>query len=868
MLRVLFLFTYFMSEAFSADSIMFAERKSTFQVKSVLSPYNPDSLSPVATYGLNEFTPETGGCNKISIMLTKRQEENIYELSSPLDNYNCSQIVKVRKSKELTPDTCMSLASCFKNKINLSFSVTMKAKENAAAEAVSLMASTTINQLTELEELKAYAEVKYGAEFIPESCREDQFKIPEKNNTSMCMTKVIDRGFELSQKICALAEKGCHSDYLEYTNGKETVNGSTSLMANFLKSKTHGHSKKLISEDSSTTKAIAKIMMDASKSPEARAEAIQEYFQSNYQRLDPIYKFYSNQFRQSNSENSRNEVKEGFIKYINSNSGRSPEEIVVELDMLRKKEAKKRLGESCGNVISMPKLCQFVTDVLNGSEVQVPENKFDRLMKNQYTSILGPKSEVEEIAENVARCNTFSVAKTIGKNVIDKTRLSGGFNLFSSGITGSFFMKEVNIGGITSGLYGEDTRPILILNDAGEISKRQFYGSKETEQITSSKESALDTTVLVTKFSKNEVMKDPAPIESRVVPAHNDKNVITEIKTPVISDEASKIATKHSEPSNTAQNLAQQQNQANSRNFISGGARSQEIIIDDTASPSKVLPEKQTQASGYSQLMNKISGLEEKIAAAKKKSVVENSAAATGPAGESSLARELRLEAAKLAELKASGALNDSEENRVNTANFKKNKKVIATKLNDDNDEEEVVSPISSPAVKDTRKGASVQSAASAGSTSAARNSASIEVASTSSRTSSGTAGDFAGAGAVVLTGLDGAGSSKISESINKMIFAEAGKPFYIEEGGYVKEIIPVIVDGEIVKGEDGAPIYKTVIKGKVGEFKIDSKGLKNKKDQVAKSTSPADVKRSDEERTSATVIRYREFQGIFKPKK
>ena len=272
--------------------------------------------------------------------------------------------------------------------------------------------------------------------------------------------------------------------------------------------------------------------------------------------------------------------------------------------------------------------------------------------------------------------------------------------------------------------------------------------------------------------------------------------------------------------------------------------------------------------------MNKISGLEEKLAAAKKKSVVDSSGTSLVAAEESSLARELRMAAATLADLKAKNALKESDEREVIGDSSKKNKKASVKKIINDDDDDDSESEVSSTVAKDNRKGVAPQVAASAGlgksnsPAAGARNSASIEEASSGTRLSGGTAGEFARAGAVVLTGLDGASTTKITESINKMIIAEAGKPFYIEEGGFVKEIIPEIVNGVIVKGEDGAPIYKTVIKGKIGEFKIDSKGLKIKKDQISKSNSAADVKRQDEEKSRAEVIRYRELQELVKLKK
>jgi hypothetical protein len=117
----------------------------------------------------------------------------------------------------------------------------------------------------------------------------------------------------------------------------------------------------------------------------------------------------------------------------------------------------------------------------------------------------------------------------------------------------------------------------------------------------------------------------------------------------------------------------------------------------------------------------------------------------------------------------------------------------------------------------------------------------------------------------ITLTRLDGIGGVKANETITNMIIAELGKPFYIEEGGLAKQIIPEMVNGEFLKDEDGKPLYKTIVKGKVGEFKLDKKKATSKKEM--KVTSPADVLIQDN-RLSTPAIRYRELKKAFELKK
>lgn len=128
-----------------------------------------------------------------------------------------------------------------------------------------------------------------------------------------------------------------------------------------------------------------------------------------------------------------------------------------------------------------------------------------------------------------------------------------------------------------------------------------------------------------------------------------------------------------------------------------------------------------------------------------------------------------------------------------------------------------------------------------------------------SSMSDEGGAGERDRSNTIVLTKVDGASGANVNQTIRDLIYAEFGKPFYIEENGFVKQIIPVMVDGKIQLNEDGTPVYKTVVKGKVGEFKVDLKGKKDQK--MAKQESAADVKKSDDRPTQA--VRYRELKDI-----
>lgn len=96
----------------------------------------------------------------------------------------------------------------------------------------------------------------------------------------------------------------------------------------------------------------------------------------------------------------------------------------------------------------------------------------------------------------------------------------------------------------------------------------------------------------------------------------------------------------------------------------------------------------------------------------------------------------------------------------------------------------------------------------------------------------------------LVLTRVDGMSSEAVVETINSKIVENQGQPFLIEEGGFVKEIIPVLKDGKIVLDGKGKPVFEKVIKGKVADMK--AKGAKRAPASVGNS---ADLRRQEEER-------------------
>ena len=151
-------------------------------------------------------------------------------------------------------------------------------------------------------------------------------------------------------------------------------------------------------------------------------------------------------------------------------------------------------------------------------------------------------------------------------------------------------------------------------------------------------------------------------------------------------------------------------------------------------------------------------------------------------------------------------------------------------------------------------------SAASAPQSSSSRSGSSAILSSTSN--SDGSRTTTLGSGLVVTT-VDGMTTEKAQQTISNRILELNGIPFYIEEGGMVKEIIAVVKDGKVLLDENGQPIFEKIVKGKVGDKKFAAK-VKDKKDRApAAITDAADLKRDQEEKLKRERAEYLKLKNL-----
>ncbi|MBC7427728.1 MAG: hypothetical protein H7336_03890, partial [Bacteriovorax sp.] len=791
------------------------------------------------------------------------------------------------------------LANCFKNKtkyiVGTPLTVFHNARTKTAAEAISLISQVAIGQMIELEELKKYAQEKYGKDFMPQECSEDSLAVPEKVGAlgSPCMTNVIDDGYAIAQSFCLQPELGCRIDYLDFIKDKHNETKQESQLANFIKESSLKMSNIYISSDSDITKSMAGIMSNSSLSPEERAQNVLDLMSKNALNLDPVFKTYLDQSNLSKDNKKPDEFKKGLAKYIAAKKNNTLENVYKDLENLRMSEAKKFLKERCPSSLKMNKLCSITSDILSGAEVRVPEGSFNKMLsrKNSSSTFMNDPAKMgqTEMAEYVTRCNTFVLTPSTKSTMSFKEssagiNLSSGCDLFSDAPNGICVIKDFGLTGLS--MIGEKYRTQITFNLDGGIERIDSgsIGIVEIINNVASTSAAIERTketVLATTLANNESLPEICKRSdfeiAKTTLNKPEKSADAPLET--ISGAAKKTEENSRSASSSENNSLQpaQQPALGTKPF-GNQIRPIESMPDSTSSSdfsarADVGPKSVSGNADYNQLLSKISGLEDRLAQAQKKTsaVAEKDSeikTVSKKQEENELLQELKSAKAALGEISKSNTakLKAVEQDSASAA------KIKSTNRKDSSESSETLAS-SSPATTSQSTSRAIASVASAP-RSAEKPEKASSVVTEEGKSSGGarttTLADVSSVSigeGIVLTRLDGVAKSKASETINSMIVAASGKPFYIEEGGMVKQIIPEIVDGKIIFNENGTPVYKTIVKGKIGEFKVESLDKKKSKKEVTKLTSPADLKmQEDKEKTSA--VRYRELQEIFMLKK
>jgi len=138
-----------------------------------------------------------------------------------------------------------------------------------------------------------------------------------------------------------------------------------------------------------------------------------------------------------------------------------------------------------------------------------------------------------------------------------------------------------------------------------------------------------------------------------------------------------------------------------------------------------------------------------------------------------------------------------------------------------------------------------------------------------STTTGANISGKASGSSSAILTRMDGMNPKTQAEAITRMIQnAGIGEEILIEEGGFIKAIVPIVENGKIVVDQDGNPKYEKLIKGKATDKALMSKLAKKDSRAPASITaktvqSAADLKQEEDKAKLEELARYRKLRCL-----
>ncbi len=137
----------------------------------------------------------------------------------------------------------------------------------------------------------------------------------------------------------------------------------------------------------------------------------------------------------------------------------------------------------------------------------------------------------------------------------------------------------------------------------------------------------------------------------------------------------------------------------------------------------------------------------------------------------------------------------------------------------------------------------------------------------TSNYVVAGSKGSSAAVG--LLTRMDGMNPKTQAEAINRMIqSSKSGEEILIEEGGFIKAIVPIIENGKIVLDAEGNPKYEKLIKGKSSDKSLlDKLAKKDSRKPASVEVKPvasaADLKQVEDKAKLEEMARYRKLRCL-----
>lgn len=716
-----------------------------------------------------------------------------------------------------------------------------------AEDFVGLKFQQSSQKMEKLDLLRKYAEKKFGKKAVG-TCS-PRFEITP-NDSKSCEPFIMDKGFERLQNRCSSMLNYCYNgkpdpqkDYKNFTKTfKATTNNDSSIIS-FFNGRTDSAVNDSLTNDDELINNLNLIM----ESKESSAQKMEKtlLFLNDYKKLgkfDPVFSYSEDSVESSMDKFKKSPHFKFFEKLSQAKTNSAT--IRSSLEQYRMETAKSILDKNCSSTPTYGEICKEANEVYKSKKVNVWNRSFAsgqietdsederfEAVKLLYPNGVKTKEDFTIVME-AHRCRAFGFTAPRSKDPLQVLASDQ-----ESYMEESYFNSSLG--------WGDELSMDRVVDNYLSRTPSFDFSYKPTEDA---------------KASSTEVIK---PISNEGLQANSAIAPITtdEISKAGISGSAEKIQNNFSENGSLSANLADNFKDSanisglgNSSSFNTANFNNLNRPIDkDAIVKADSVDVKKSESSGLtdkiSELTKRLSASEEnlEIIKAEKAAALEKQVADKKIADENKTIADLKEQINSLkASAKTEVAVQPVQKAVVEnyTAPLAQSNSIKSSYS------EAEKAPAKAQAKNSARENSQSQQSASGSESS--QSSSSFRAASSSGNGGSATS-SVDTRPSLILSKSDGQSNEKIYEKI----FELKGEHFFIEEGGVVKEIKPLVVNNQVVTDKSGKPIFETIILGKKG-----SKRLPASVEAVA-IKSNADLKRDQEEKMKYDKAQYLKLKKL-----
>jgi multidrug efflux pump subunit AcrA (membrane-fusion protein) len=824
---------------------------------SLLTPLNYrnfSNLNSLPGFKINCANDPFAGLYQPNIFGMIGQTDNI------MNNLECSNI-KYQKNIGLrfSESYCSTYSKCVSTISDQIASLGMK--QIIADEYANFMIRTQIGQMEAIEKLNLFAHKKYKDQIKTSCGLHFDYDSADKNVSAKCDPSLVDNVFSKMQENCdPNISSNCVRDLKFKGEDFNTIHSNKknqSSVVKFYMAKVSSEVEKLESTQQDALMELVKVI----SAPENEKQKLKNLSDAltklnKEKKLDPILGFEVGDFsfevfKQSQLYKKLNAI---ISKHHNKFSASESASLLDEFDKMRVDLVSVYNTQSCKSIKTFNEICISTKGLKDGDnkvndvftmnpDAYFPKEKNTYLTENSILVNISSAKQKQDffIMLESLRCKAYNYSKKeesgSGGVGIGGFGTGGGINSYNNNLSITGIMYN-NSPSTSNGFSGSSSAGFEKYNTL------DYYNSKSSE-----KERLANLT-----FPDSPLVSKLADATPKVETIPSDNTTVAESASPSVLEPITPNSTTSSIQStnefNTLSNNFMEEKEPDNTNKVS--VEKNTDLNDKVDSLSKKLANSEAQIDK----MNK----DREVAAQEARFQSQQSAYDSELESLNYQIKNLQKENAslqaqgknELSSSKTSIPDSTSGESQNTESQFEKTNSSYTNNDNTNGHDrsEEPRNEIAASASGPSNSGSSYYSTGSGESVSGSASKSTQSTGSGSANTNSSSRPGL------TLTRIDDMSSEKVEETIYALIETNNGKPFTVVEGGFFKEIIPLIVVGKVqIDSKTGKPIFQKITKGKV----VDDKNTLIAKASVSNQAieSKADLLRAEDDRLKRERVEY-----------